>query len=257
MPDYNLADKVVLVTGASSGIGRGCALAFAAEGALLALSGRNEGALAAVQGQCGGEGRAIVLPGDLSVEQDARRVLAGAVAKWGRLDVLVNSAGILVSGGIESTGLDQWDLQMNINVRSVYHLCQLALPHLLETKGNIVNVSSVTGLRAFPNVVAYNTSKAALDHLSRCVALEVANRGVRVNTVNPGVIVTECHKRSGMTEEQYQKFLEHGQSTHAMGRVGEVKEVADAVLWLSSSSASFVTGASIPVDGGRHAMCPR
>jgi len=252
-----LKNKVVLVTGASSGIGRGCALAFAAEGARLVVTGRDGAALDAVVKECGAEGQVLAITGDLSIEADARRVVEEAVAKYGALDVLVNSAGILVSGGIESTSLEKWDLQMNINVRSVYHLCQLALPHLLQSKGNIVNVSSVTGLRAFPNVVSYNTSKAAVDHMSRCVALEVAERGVRVNTVNPGVIVTECHRRSGMTEDQYQKFLEHGRSTHAMGRVGEVKEVADAVLWLASDRASFVTGASIPVDGGRHAMCPR
>merc|ERR1719186_2195204 len=113
---------------------------------------------------------------------------------------------------------------MNVNTRAVFHLSKLALPHLLETKGNVVNVSSVTGLRAFPGVVAYNMSKAAVDHLTRSVALEVAGRGVRVNAVNPGVIVTEVHKRGGMSEEAYAKFLEHGKATHAMGRVGQVEE---------------------------------
>ncbi|XP_018022413.1 3-oxoacyl-[acyl-carrier-protein] reductase FabG-like [Hyalella azteca] len=261
MPDYHLKDKVVLVTGASSGIGRGCAVSFASEGACVAVTGRNEAALQATVDQCSSRGlrpdQILKLVADLSQEEDCKRVVADAVKHFGRLDVLVNSAGILVAGGIETVSLDQFDHQMNINVRSLYHLMQLALPHLLQVKGNIVNVSSVTGLRAFPNVVAYNASKAAVDHITRSVALEVAARGVRVNAVNPGVIVTDVHKRSGMTDEKYAEYLEHSRTTHAMGRVGEVQEVADAVLFLASDCASFITGATLPIDGGRHAMCPR
>jgi len=188
---------------------------------------------------------------------DCEKVVKETVTKYGRLDVLVNNAGILVGGGIENISMEDYDKQMNINTRAVVYLTKLALPHLLATKGNIVNMSSVTGLRAFPNVVAYNMSKAAVDHLTRSVALEVAGRGVRVNAVNPGVIVTEVHKRSGMSEEAYKKFLEHGKTTHAMGRVGEASEVADAVLYLASNCASFITGVTLSVDGGRHAMCPR
>merc|ERR1712002_891719 len=123
---------------------------------------------------------------------------------------------------------------MNVNTRSVFLLMKLALPRILERKGNIINISSVTGLRAFPGVVAYNMSKAAVDQLTRTVALEVADRGVRVNAVNPGVIVTEVHKRGGMTDENYEKFLEHSKTTHAMGRVGQVREVARAVVFLAS-----------------------
>ncbi|KAA0203819.1 hypothetical protein HAZT_HAZT000618 [Hyalella azteca] len=267
MPDYHLRDKVALVTGASSGIGRG--------------------GLRPDQGMALKANTILKLVADLSQEEDCKRVVADVVKQFGRLDVLVNSAGtsfpgILVAGGIETVSLDQFDHQMNINVRSLYHLMQLALPHLLQVKGNIVNVSSVTGMRAFPNAVAYNASKAAVDHITRSVALEVAARGVRVNAVNPGVIVTHLHKESGMTDDKYdevrssvyvlvihlhffvfkevidlvfaQQFLEHSRTTHAMGRVGEVQEVADAVLFLASDRASFITGATLPIDGGRHAM---
>ena len=168
-----------------------------------------------------------------------------------------NNAGILETGTIETTSLEQFDRVMDTNVRSIYHLTMLAVSHLIKTQGNIVNVSSVNGIRSFPGVLAYNISKASVDQFTRCVALELATKNVRVNSVNPGVVVTEIHKRGGMSEEQYQKFLEHCRTTHALGRPGEVREVAGTIAFLASSVASNITGASLPVDGGRHAMCPR
>ncbi len=113
------------------------------------------------------------------------------------------------------------------------------------------------GTRAFPGVIAYNMSKAAVDHLVRCTALEVAAEGVRVNAVNPGVIVTQVHKRAGMDDAKYAAFLEHSKTTHAMGRVGDVEEVASTIAFLASDGASFITGQTIPIDGGRSVMCPR
>jgi len=173
------------------------------------------------------------------------------------LDVLVNSAGILVSGATESLELEEFDRCWNINTRAAFVLTQAVLPHLLKTKGNVVHVSSVTGLRAFPNVVAYNMSKAAVDQLTRTCALEVADRGVRVNAVNPGVIVTDAHKRAGMDAKKYEDFLEHCKTTHAMGRVGTVDEVAETIAFLASDAASFITGQTLAIDGGRSIMCPR
>lgn len=133
----------------------------------------------------------------------------------------------------------------------------LAAPYLIQTRGNIVNVSSVNGIRSFPNVLAYCMSKAAIDQFTRCAALDLAPKQVRVNSVNPGVIITEIHKRSGMSSDEYKEFLKKCQQTHALGRPGEVEEVARTIVFLASEDASFITGASIPVDGGRHAMCPR
>ncbi|KAF6034459.1 hypothetical protein EB796_007235 [Bugula neritina] len=173
------------------------------------------------------------------------------------LSVKVNNAGIVQSGSIETTTLTQYDEVMNINVRSVYHITMLATPHLIATKGAIVNVSSVTGLRAFPGLLSYCMSKAAIDQFTRCVALDLAPKQVRVNSVNPGVIKTEIHKRGGQTDEQYEKFLEHSKTTHALGRVGEAEEVAKAIAFLASSDSSFTTGMQLPIDGGRGVMCPR
>lgn len=160
-------------------------------------------------------------------------------------------------GTIEDTSLEQYDRVMNTNMRAVYQLTMLAVPELIKTKGSIVNISSVNGIRSFPGVLAYNISKAAVDQFTRCVALELAPKGVRCNSVNPGVIITEIHKRGGMDEEAYAKFLEHSRSTHALGRPGQVEEVSGVIAFLASDKASFITGASLPVDGGRHAMCPR
>lgn len=139
----------------------------------------------------------------------------------------------------------------------MYHLTMLAVPHIIETKGSIVNVSSVNGLRSFVGVLAYCMSKSAVDQFTRCIALELASKQVRVNSVNPGVIITEIHKRGGMDEEAYQKFLDRTKTTHALGRPGNVEEVAATIAFLASDNASFITGVQVPIDGGRHAMCPR
>lgn len=249
-------DKVVIITGASSGIGSGTAELLASLGANLVISGRNEESLKKVLDSCKVQESS---PAHLTVNDDAVRkeIIDKAIERFGKIDVLVNNAGIIETGSIEDTSLDQFDRVMNTNVRSIYHLTMLAVPHLIKTQGNIVNISSVCGIRAFPGVLAYNISKASVNQFSACIALELASKNVRVNCVNPGVVVTELHKRGGMDEEAYAKFLEHCRSTHALGRPGEVKEVAAAIAFLASSDASFITGASLPVDGGRHAMCPR
>ncbi|KAJ8919150.1 hypothetical protein NQ315_012136 [Exocentrus adspersus] len=249
--------KVVLITGASSGIGAATAKVFAGLGATLALTGRNLENLQQVASACSAKTAPLLLTGDLTNENDTKSILKKTIEHFGRLDVLVNNAGILESGSIQNTDLNQYDRVMNTNVRSIYHLTSLAVPHLIETKGNIVNVSSVNGIRAFPGVLAYCMSKAAVDQFTRCAALDLAPKQVRVNSVNPGVTVTNLHKRSGMNPEQYAAFLKKSQETHALGRPGEPEEVAKAIVYLASEDASFITGASLPVDGGRHAMCPR
>lgn len=132
----------------------------------------------------------------------------------------------------------------------------LAVPHLVKSKGNIVNVSSINGIRCFPGDLAYCLSKSVLDHFTRCTAIELALKQVRVNSVNPGVIITDIHKRGGMNDEEYQKFLVKSKTTHPLGRPGQVGEVANTIAFLASDSASFITGVNIPVDGGRQAVCP-
>ena len=254
------AGKVVLITGASSGIGAATAKRFGALGASLVLTGRNLENLQKVAGECKlpeNTPSPHIVTGELTNECDTKAILDSAIKHFGKLDVLVNNAGIIESGTIETTSLEQYDRVMNINVRSIYHLTMLATPFLIASKGNIVNVSSVNGVRAFAGVLSYCLSKASVDQFTKCVALELAAKQVRVNCVNPGVTVTNLHKRSGMNEEQYSQFLTRTKETHALGRPGDANEVAATITFLASDDASNITGVSIPVDGGRHAMCPR
>jgi NAD(P)-dependent dehydrogenase (short-subunit alcohol dehydrogenase family) len=202
-------------------------------------------------------GGAAVIPADVTVDGDCERVVRTAIGKFGKLNILINAAGIIANGTIENTTLQQWDDMFKINVRSAFYLMHLAMPYLIETRGNVVNVSSVNGQRAFPNVLAYCSSKAALDHLTRCAALEMASKGVRVNAVCPGVTVTQLHRRGGMDETAYQKFLEHSKETHPLGRVGNAEEIAQLIFYLASPRASWITGVTYLIDGGRGQTCLR
>lgn len=250
--------RVVMVTGATSGIGRAVANRFASASEQVIAIGRNATQLTAVAAdinQRGGQVKTVAL--DVTNDDDLRNSFAEAVGNAGRLDVLVNAAGHISSGSIENTSLTAWDSMMNVNLRSVFHLMQLAAPHLIKSHGNIVNISSVTGLRSFPGVLAYCVSKAGLDQLTRCAALELAAKGVRVNAVNPGVVITEIHKRGGMSEVDYEKFLEHSKTTHPLGRVGNPGEIAELVFYLASEQAAWITGATYQIDGGRALTCAR
>ena len=258
MNDKQFNGKVAFVTGATSGIGQACAIAFAKAGAKVVCVGRKAEALQHVEQEIretGGE--VLTINSDLARENEAQRVVEEAIQGFGGIDVLVNAAGHLSNGTIENTSLEAWDEMMNVNVRAPFQLMQKALPSLIERRGNIVNVSSVTGLRAFPGVLAYCVSKAALDQLTRCSALELAAKGVRVNAVNPGVVVTEIHKRGGMSDEAYAAFLEHSKTTHPLGRTGRPEEIAALVLYLASEQASWITGATYSIDGGRSQTCAR
>jgi NAD(P)-dependent dehydrogenase (short-subunit alcohol dehydrogenase family) len=256
--EKEFAKKVLLITGATSGIGKATALRFAQAGASIAAVGRDEQALLELQKRVEIAGtQSLAIRADLSQEKETDTVIAKTVERFGAIDVLVNAAGHISSGTIENTSLPAWDAMLEINLRAPFVLMQKALPTIIERRGNIVNVSSVTGLRAFPGVLAYCVSKAGLDQLTRCAALELASKGVRVNAVNPGVVVTEIHKRGGMTAEQYDAFLEHSKTTHPLGRVGKAEEVAELISFLASDRASWITGATYSIDGGRAQTCAR
>ncbi len=256
--DKEFAGKVVLVTGATSGIGRATAMRFAESGASVAAVGRNEAALAEVSDEITKLGGSpLPIHADLALAGEGSSAIAKTRENFGGIDVLVNAAGHIASGTIENTSLEAWAAMLNINLHAVFELMQKALPSLIERRGNIVSVSSVTGLRSFPGVLAYCVSKAGLDQLTRCAALELAAKGVRVNAVNPGVVVTEIHKRGGMDQEQYEAFLEHSKETHPLGRVGQAQEIAELIFYLASDRAAWITGVTYSIDGGRALTCAR
>ncbi len=253
-----LTGKTAIITGATSGIGRATALKLAAAGAKTVAVGRNESALAEIKYEIETSGGTVrTFRADVTIESDLQKLVAETVATFNQIDILVNAAGTISNGSIETTAVKDFDELMNINVRSVFLLMQMVLPELEKTRGNIVNVSSVTGLRAFPGVLAYCISKAAIDQLTRCAALELAAKQIRVNAVNPGVVVTDLHKRGGMSEENYKVFLERSATTHPLGRPGKPEEIADLILFLASDKAGWITGATYPIDGGRAQTCAR
>jgi NAD(P)-dependent dehydrogenase (short-subunit alcohol dehydrogenase family) len=250
-------DKVVLVTGATSGIGQAAALKFAAEGARVAVVGRKRDALEATRAAMNAGDRVLAFEADVTRDDDVRRAVEGTVSAFGGLDVVVCAAGVIGTGSVETTSPELWDGMMAVNARSVFRLVQLAVPSLVARQGNVVVVSSVNGQRAFPNVLAYCCSKAAVDQFVMCASLELAPKGVRINSVNPGVTRTNLHRRSGMSEADYAAFVERSRTTHPIGRIGEPEEVADMILFLASDRAAMITGNCVFVDGGRHNTCAR
>ena len=250
--------KVVLITGASSGIGRASAKIFAERSSVVIAVGRNAAELASLQTEVAEfEGSVKPRLTDVTEITQIDHLITEIVDSFGQIDVLVNSAGIIKSGSIANTSLDEWDKMLDVNLRSVFYVCQKALPLLEASKGNIVNVSSVTGTRAFPGVLAYCVSKAGVDQLTRCMALELADKGVRVNAVNPGVVETNLHKRGGMSEEDYERFLTNAANTHPLGRAGQPEEVAELIYFLASDKAKWITGVTYAIDGGRAETCNR
>jgi NAD(P)-dependent dehydrogenase (short-subunit alcohol dehydrogenase family) len=251
---------VAIVTGATSGIGRAAAMRLAREGYAVLAVGRDAAALSDTENiipQQGATAVCATFQADVVQPDAPDAIVNAALERFGGIDALVNAAGIIGSGTVENTPDDAWDRMMDINVRAVFRLTRAAMPHLAERRGSVVNVSSVAGLRSFPGILAYAVSKAAVDQLTRCAALELAAKGVRVNAVNPGVVVTNLHRRSGMGEGEYAAFLERSKQTHPMGRAGTPEEIADLIAFLVSPTSGWITGETISIDGGRHLTCAR
>ena len=247
-----LEGKIALITGASSGIGRESARMMAREGARVAITARRAERLeelAAEIGAAGGE--ALVLPGDVTDAAVTDAWVAHTVERFGGLDVLVNSAGIIGGGGTADTPDEEWARMFDVNFWSLMRLSRAAIPALSDGGGSIVNVSSVCSYRPAAAVTAYCVSKAAVDMHTRCLALELAERQVRVNAVTPGVVVSELHTARD-TVADYDAFLEHGKTTHPLGRVGRAEDVGALIVFLGSDESSWITGGIFPIDGGRN-----
>jgi NAD(P)-dependent dehydrogenase (short-subunit alcohol dehydrogenase family) len=250
--------QAVVVTGASSGIGRAAALRFAREGAAVLAVGRQQAVLDDLANEVrAAGGRCEPLAVDVTSQEAPVSIVGAAERTFGGLTALVNAAGIIASGTVETTTDDAWDQMLDINLRAPFRLMRAAVPLLAASRGAVVNVSSVTGTRSFPGVLAYCVSKAGVDHLTRCAALELAPKGIRVNAVNPGVVVSNLHRRSGISEENYAAFLERSKETHPLGRPGQPDEVAELIVFLASSRAGWITGETVAIDGGRHLTCAR
>lgn len=240
--------KVVLITGASSGIGANAAQHFAKLGAKLSIVGRNEKRLKDVAEQIIKAGSPTPLAIVADVTRDAERIINETIKCFGQLDVLVNNAGIFRSDTVTQFDVKQFDCIMNTNLRSVIILTNLAVPYLEKTKGNIVNVSSVAGLKPFDIFTSYCVSKAGLDQFTKCSAIALAPKGIRVNAVNPATIRTPIFESIGVNESNEDKFYEERKHDYLVGRVGEVSDTSSAIAYLASET--FITGILLPVDGG-------
>jgi NAD(P)-dependent dehydrogenase (short-subunit alcohol dehydrogenase family) len=240
------------VTGASSGIGRAIALGLAARGAPVALTGRRAAPLEAVADEvraAGGE--ALALPGDVTDEAAVAAAVRATVEAFGGLAILVNNAGVIGSGPVETTTTAEWDRVVDADLKAPFLVARAAIPHLKARPGaSIVNVSSVAGERPYANLAPYCVAKAGLDMLTWCLALELAPHGVRVNAINPGVVRTNLHLASRAVPD-YDAFLARSKETHPLGFVGAPEDAADLVAFLVSDRARWITGALVPLDGGR------
>jgi len=245
--------KTVIITGASSGIGQGAAIAFAKHGANLIIGGRDVNQLQETKNQCikAGlkENQVVFVSGDICDEHVQKHLIDAAINTFNKLDILVNNAGMVISTPVLNTKIDDFDKVHNVNLRAAVSLTLMALPHLIKTKGNVVNISSIAAWRPLTGNLAYAMSKAGMDMFTKCLAFEVAPQGVRVNSVNPGVIPTNLSRDRVSPEQREQRYAMMGK-LHPLGRCGEVKEVVDSIMFLASDKSTFVTGQLIGVDGG-------
>jgi len=247
------AGKVVLVTGATSGIGAGTAKAFAAHGARVMLSGRDRARGEAVVAEIAASGgTAELITGDVAEAEFCQILVQDTVARLGGLDILFNNAGIVMHGKIESHSDAAWQTLLDTNLSSVFYLSRAAIGHMKQRGGGaIINMSSECGLIGYENLAAYSATKGAMVMFTKVLALDHARDNIRVNAVCPGDIDTpmmdmgwEAKKLS--SEEIRDRLKQH----IPIGRVGEAEDVAATVMFLASEAAGFVTGAIVPVDGG-------
>jgi len=246
-----LEGKSAVITGAANGIGRATAVVFAAEGARIVATDIDADGLESLRSELEAAGAACAtVVGDVSQDTDARRMIDAAVERYGRLDVLVANAGVIPLGSITESTAEDWDYVMSIDGRGMFLSCKYAIEAMLETGGGaIVCLSSISGMAGQARQSTYGPAKFAASGLTKHLAVEWADKGIRVNAVAPGTIRTEAVRR--LPEQPGgAEYIEEIRKQHPMGRLGEPEEVAKAIAFLASDDASFITGAILAGDGG-------
>lgn len=247
-----LADRVALITGATSGIGRATALLFAREGARLALTGRNDERGRAVAAEIrAARGNATYLHSDVCREADCRAAVEHALSEYGRLDVLFNNAGVFFANTAVECSEQEWDAQVDTSLKGAFLMSKFALPHMIrQGRGSIIHNSSGWGIVGGDRAVAYCAAKGGLVLMAKAMAIDHGRQGIRVNCVCPGDVDTPMLPEDARARRMdWQRYLE-GCANRPLGRIGTAEEIAKAVLFLASDESSFVTGAALVVDGG-------
>jgi len=244
-----LKDKIAVVTGAGSGIGRACAIAFAREGAKVALVGRRNDRLDEVAREIGDS--ALVLAADVSKKNEIDRVVDQTAARFGGLNVLLNNAGLLHIGTAEEITEQQWDETFNVNVRGLWLLSRAVLPHMRKAGGgSIVNMASVLGINGARKRAAYAPSKGAVVLLTKCMAIDHGHDNIRVNAICPSFVETDLTAGVLSKAADPEVVRRERIAVHPIGRLGQPDDIASLAVYLASDESSWVTGAVFPVDGG-------
>jgi NAD(P)-dependent dehydrogenase (short-subunit alcohol dehydrogenase family) len=250
-----LAGKTAIVTGGGGGIGRATARAFAIEGAKVVVADIDEAAALETAALIRGDGGdAIGLAADVASESDIKRVVASTVEAFRTVNVVFNNAGIIRRTTVEDITVDEWDRVFAVNVRSIYLMCREVVPIMAASGGgSIINTGSGWGLKGGGRAVSYCASKGAVVNLTRALAIDHGPQGIRVNSVNPGDVNTDMlRNEANQLKQDADSFLAEA-ADRPLGRMGEAREIAAAVVWLASDEASYVTGSALSVDGGGNA----
>ncbi len=245
-------EKTIIVTGAGSDIGRATAIRFANEGANVVLVGRTTKTLEETAREFPQDrtwihtDNYLKMTCDISMQNQVQEIIKRVLEKFGRIDVLVNNSGQETQGEITELAVEDWKSAIDINLNGTFDMCQAAMPHLIATKGSIINVSSQSGLGGDWNMATYNAAKASVNNITRTLALDHGPDGVRVNAVNPGVTKTNITSAIQENEPKSNKFLAHC----PLGRLATPENIAAAITFLASDDAAMITGVNLPVDGG-------
>ncbi|XP_075262556.1 3-oxoacyl-[acyl-carrier-protein] reductase FabG-like [Convolutriloba macropyga] len=254
-------EKVVIITGASSGIGQETAVKFVEKGITkLCLNGRNGEGLEKTKQDClavNKDADVLLVQGDLRSEGICEKIVNGCIAKFGRIDILFNNAGLTKIGLIVDQPIENYETVFDVNVKSAIRLTKLCIPYLRETKGNIVNNSSILANTPIESMGYYCMSKAALDMFTKCIALEEGKNGIRANNINPGnyrIIETPFVVNAGIPKELYEQAWAKLRKDHPIGRLGFGQDVASLVMFVASEQADFMSGSSVVMDGGHFSL---
>jgi 3-oxoacyl-[acyl-carrier protein] reductase len=249
-----LDNKVAIITGGGTGIGRTISLTFANEGAKVVVSSRNIANLAEVVKEIKLlRQQSLAIATDVGVKQQVENMVEQTMHEFGRIDILVNNAGILRATGIMDTSEEVWDEVMDINLKGVFLCTQAVAKYMIKQQdGRIINISSISGRGGgLDDGPSYCTSKAGVIQLTQNAAFELGPYGINVNCIAPGLIITPMVYGGGRTREEVQTYLEGRKSAAVLGRLGEPEDIAKVALFLASEDSSFICGQTIPVDGGR------